>query len=168
MSAGGTVCIIVADAVPAAAPFNAQNVITVTSTFNGTATLSRTDTTTVGAAGSSGLTLVKSVRNVTQGTPAGTSNTAKPGDILEYAITYTNPAGRLALGHRHHRCDAGVHDVPVGLVRRAAARGRDLVQRSPTQPCSPLNGSGSVVWTLGGTLAAAGSGTVLYQVKVAP
>jgi hypothetical protein len=31
-----------------------------------------------------------------------------------------------------------------------------------------VNGSGSVVWTLGGTLAAGASGTVRYQVQVAP
>jgi hypothetical protein len=35
-----------------------------------------------------------------------------------------------------------------------------------TQPA--VNGSGSVVWTLGGSLLPGGSGTVLYTVRVAP
>jgi hypothetical protein len=35
-----------------------------------------------------------------------------------------------------------------------------------TQPA--VNASGSVVWTLGGSLLPGGSGTVLYTVRVAP
>ncbi|HXF78214.1 MAG TPA: hypothetical protein VN598_05100, partial [Usitatibacter sp.] len=147
------------------APFNAQNVISVTSTFNLTETITRTDTTTVGAAGGAGLGLAKSVRNVTQGTAAGTSNSAKPGDVLEYSITYTNPAGGAL-------SSIVITDAtPAFTTFQSAACGAPLPPgitscTVTTQPA--VNGSGSVIWTLGGSLAAGGSGTVLYQVKVAP
>jgi uncharacterized repeat protein (TIGR01451 family) len=165
VAAGGTVCIIVADNIPAAAPFNAQNVISVTSTFNSTQTITRTDTTTVGSAGSSSLTLAKSVRNVTQGTPVGTSNTAKPGDILEYAVTYTNPAaGSVSAivitdstpAFTSFQSATCVTPLPAAITACN-------VTTSPA-----VNGTGSVVWTLTGSLAAGGSGTVTYQVRVAP
>jgi len=165
VGAGSTVCIIVADTVPAAAPFNAQNVISVTSTFNGTQTITRTDTTTVGAAGGSSLTLAKSVRNVTQGTPAGTSNTAKPGDVLEYSVTYTNPAaGALS-------AIVITDATPAFTTFQSASCGAPLpagITACNVTTSPAVNGTGSVVWTLTGSLAAGGSGTVLYQVRVAP
>jgi uncharacterized repeat protein (TIGR01451 family) len=163
--AGSTVCIIVADNIPAAAPFNAQNVISVTSTFNGAQTITRTDTTTVGAAGGAGLTLAKSVRNVTLGTPAGTANTARPGDILEYVITYTNPSGGAL------SAIVVTDATPAFTSFQAASCGAPLPANITacavtTQPA--LNASGSVVWTLTGSLVAGGNGTVLYTVRVAP
>jgi uncharacterized repeat protein (TIGR01451 family) len=165
VGAGASVCIIVADSIPAAAPFNAQNVISVTSTFNGSSTITRTDTTTVGSAGGAGLTLAKSVRNVTLGTPAGTSNTARPGDVLEYTITYTNSgAGALS-------AIVVTDATPAFTTFQAASCGAPLPANITTcnvttQPA--VNGSGSVVWTLAGSLTAGGSGTVLYTVRVAP
>ncbi len=165
VAAGATVCIIVADNIPAAAPFNSQNVISVTSTFNSTQTITRTDTTTVAASGASALQLAKAVRNVTQGTPAGTSNTAKPGDVLEYSITYSNPAGGALTS-------IVVTDAtPAFTTFVSAACGAPLPAgitscTVTTQPA--VNASGTVVWTLAGSLPAGGSGTVLYQVRVAP
>jgi uncharacterized repeat protein (TIGR01451 family) len=102
---------------------------------------------------------------VTQGTPAGTANTAKPGDILEYAITYTNPAGGAL-------SSIVITDAtPAFTTYQSGACGAPLPASITacsvtTQPA--VNGSGSVVWTLTGSLAAGGSGTVLYQVRVAP
>jgi mucin-19 len=165
IGAGSAVCIIVADSIPAAAPFNAQNVISVTSTFNATQTLTRIDTTTVGAAGGAGLTLSKAVRNVTQGTPAGTSNTARPGDVLEYTVTYTN-SGSGALS-----AIVVTDATPAFTSFQAAACGAPLPANLTgctvtTQPA--VNASGSVVWTLAGSLNPGGSGTVLYTVRVAP
>jgi uncharacterized repeat protein (TIGR01451 family) len=165
VGAGTAVCIIVADSIPAAAPFNAQNVISVTSTFNGASTITRTDTTTVGSTGGAGLTLAKSVRNVTLGTPAGTSNTARPGDILEYVVTYANPgAGALS-------AIVITDATPAFTLYQAGSCGAPLPAaitscNVTTQPA--VNGSGSVVWTLTGSLAAGGTGTVLYTVRVAP
>ena len=75
---GMQVCIIVKSNIPTTAPYNAQDVIAVTAAFTPTAgssvTYSRQDVTTVGAVGGAGLTLQKSVRNVTLGGAAGTSN----------------------------------------------------------------------------------------------
>ncbi|MGZ5073396.1 MAG: hypothetical protein ACXWBL_09680, partial [Usitatibacter sp.] len=165
VGAGTAVCIIVADSIPAAAPFNGQNVITVTSTFNGVQTISRTDTTTVGAVGGAGLTLAKSVRNVTLGTPAGTSNTARPGDVLEYVVTYTNSgAGALS-------AIVVTDSTPAFTSFQAASCGAPLpgnitACNVTTQPA--VNASGSVVWTLTGSLVPGGTGTVLYTVRVAP
>ena len=165
VGAGAAVCIIVADSIPAAAPFNGQNVISVTSTFNGAQTITRTDTTTVGAAGGAGLTLAKAVRNVTQGTPAGTSNTARPGDVLEYSITFSNSGGGAL------SAIVITDATPAFTTFQSAACGAPLPANITTcnvttQPA--VNASGSVVWTLGGSLVAGGSGTVLYTVRVAP
>jgi uncharacterized repeat protein (TIGR01451 family) len=163
VNAGDTVCIIVKDNIPAAAPFNAQNVISVAATFNGTQTITRTDTTT--AAAGSVLVLTKSVRNVTQGTAASTNNTARPGDVLEYTITYSNSGG-TTLG-----TIVITDPTPAFTTFQSAACNAPLPTNITscgvtTQPA--VGASGSIVWTLGGTLAAGASGTVVYRVQVAP
>jgi uncharacterized repeat protein (TIGR01451 family) len=119
----------------------------------------------VGAAGGAGLTLAKSVRNVTLGTAAGTSNTARPGDVLEYTVTYTNSgAGSLSA--------IVVNDAtPAFTSFQAASCGAPLpgnitACNVTTQPA--VNGSGAVAWTMTGSLLPGGSGTVLYTVRVAP
>ncbi|MBZ0248650.1 MAG: DUF11 domain-containing protein, partial [Burkholderiales bacterium] len=159
---GDAVCIIVRDSIPGAAPYNAQNVISVTATFNGTTTYTRTDTTTVGAVGGAGLTLAKTVRNVTQGGAAGTTGTARPDDVLEYTITYTNagsgPVSALV-----------VTDATPAFTRyqsaACAAPPANLTGCSVTsQPA--VNGTGSIVWTLTGSLLPGGTGSVSYQVRV--
>ncbi|NJD88158.1 MAG: DUF11 domain-containing protein, partial [Betaproteobacteria bacterium] len=164
VAAGGSVCIIVRDSIPGAAPYNAQNVITVTATFNGTQNYTRTDTTTVGAAGGAGLTLAKTVRNVTQGGTAGTTGTALPNDILEYTITYTNTsAGTVS-------AIVITDATPAFTLYQSAACGAlpgNVTGCSvTTQPA--VNGTGSVVWTLTGTLLSGGSGSVTYQVRLSP
>ncbi len=160
---GDAVCIIVRDSIPAAAPYNAQNLITVTATFNGSQNHVRTDTTTVGAAGGAGLTLAKTVRNVTQGGAAGTTGTARPNDILEYTITYTNIERGPGVGNRRH----GRRRRPSRSTSRPPAgpcRGTSRAARVTAQPA--VNGTGSIVWTLTGTLLSGGSGSVTYQVRV--
>jgi uncharacterized repeat protein (TIGR01451 family) len=159
---GDAVCIIVRDSIPGAAPYNAQDVISVTATFNGATTYTRTDTTTVGAAAGSGLTLAKTVRNVTQGGIAATTGTARPDDVLEYSITYTNsgagPVTAIVV------TDA----TPAFTLYQSAACGAlpgNLTACSvTTQPA--VNGTGSVVWTFTGALLAGGTGSVTYQVRV--
>jgi len=158
---GDAVCIIVRDSIPGAAPYNAQNVINVTATFNGSQSYVRTDVTTVGAAGGAGLTLAKTVRNVTQGGAAGTSGTARPDDVLEYTITYTNTgAGAVT--------SVVVTDAtPAFTLFQSAACGSQpagLACAVTTQPA--VNGTGSVNWTLTGTLLPSGNGAVTYQVRV--
>jgi uncharacterized repeat protein (TIGR01451 family) len=165
VAAGASVCIVVRDSIPGTAPYNAQNVISVTSTFNGSSTITRTDTTTVGAAAGSGLTLAKTVRNVTQGGSTTTAGTALPNDVLEYTITYTNtgpsPVSAIVV------TDA----TPAFTLYLSAACTAPLPAaiascNVTTQPA--VNGSGSIVWTLGGSLNSGGTGSVTYQVRVAP
>ena len=162
VNAGDAVCIIVRDSIPGAAPYNAQNVISVTATFNGSATYTRTDTTTVGAVGGAGLTLAKTVRNVTQGGTAATTGNARPDDELEYTITYTN-AGSGTVS------SLVVTDSTPAFTRyQSAACGAlpgNLTACSPTtQPA--VNGTGSIVWTLTGPLLPGGTGSVSYRVRV--
>jgi uncharacterized repeat protein (TIGR01451 family) len=162
---GDAVCIIVKDNIPVTAPYNGRNVIDVTATFNGTQAITRTDVTTVGAVAGAGLTLQKSVRNVTQGGAAGTTGTARPNDVLEYTITYTNtsagPVTSIVVtdatpAFTLYQSAACVLPLPASLTACAVT----------TQPAA--NGQGSVVWTLAGSLLSNGSGSVTYTVRVSP
>jgi uncharacterized repeat protein (TIGR01451 family) len=165
VGAGDTACIVVKDSIPGTAPYNARNVISVAATFNGATTITRTDTTIVGSAAGAGLTLAKAVRNVTLGGASGTSNTARPNDILEYSITYTNTSSGLL-------STIVITDAtPAFTLYQSAActtpaPGNITSCAVTAQPA--FNGAGSVVWTLGGSLLSAGTGTVTYQVRVSP
>jgi uncharacterized repeat protein (TIGR01451 family) len=161
--AGDTVCIVVKDSIPATAAYNSLNRITVTATF-GAQTLTVQDVTTVGAVAGAGLTLAKSVRNVTLGGGASTANTARPNDVLEYTITYTNTSPGLL-------SSIVVTDPTPAftLFVAAACPAPPPNLTSCTVTASPAVGAtGSVVWTLGGSLLSNGSGSVTYQVRVAP
>jgi uncharacterized repeat protein (TIGR01451 family) len=162
---GDQVCIIVKENIPASAPGNAMDVVTVTATFNGATTYTRTDTTTVGPVAGAGLTLSKTVRNVTQGGGALTLNTARPNDILEYTVTYLNTSGGTV--NTIVITDA----TPSFTQYLSAACGGPLPANLTgcsvtTQPA--VNGTGTVVWTFTGTLVASGTGTVSFQVRVQP
>ncbi|RDI16362.1 putative repeat protein (TIGR01451 family), partial [Pseudacidovorax intermedius] len=94
VTAGQVVCFVVQESVPAAAANGNSHAVPVTATLSFTnaapalsASYSATDTTTVS---SSALQLTKAVRNVTQGGSFGTNNQAKPGEVLEYRISYEN------------------------------------------------------------------------------
>ncbi len=165
VNAGDVICIIVKDSVPATAPYNGQALISVTSTFDGVQTITRHDTTTVGSVAGAGLVLAKTVRNVTLGSGAGTSNTARPNDVLEYTVTYTNTgAGTLST--------IVITDAtPAFTTFESAACGAPLpanISSCVVSAQPAVGASGSVVWTLGGTLLSGGNGTVLYQVRVTP
>jgi uncharacterized repeat protein (TIGR01451 family) len=165
VNAGDTVCIIVRESIPGTAPYNAQNVVSVTATPSSGAAITRTDTTTVGAASGAGLTLAKSVRNVTQGGTASTSNTARPNDILEYTITFTNTGSGVV------SAIVVTDATPAYTLYQSAQCGAPLPANLTacsvtSQPA--VNGSGSIVWTLTGSLLSGGSGAVSYQVRVAP
>ncbi len=165
VNAGDTICIVVRDNIPATAPYNARNVISVVATFDATQSLARTDTTTVGSAAGAGLVLAKSVRNVTLGSGAGTSNTARPNDVLEYTIAYTNTSSGTV------SAIVVTDATPAFTTFLSASCGSPLPANLSacavtSQPA--VNGAGSVVWTLTGALLSSGSGTVAYQVRVAP
>jgi len=164
MNAGDSVCIIVRDSVPMTAAYNAQDAITVTATFTGGLTYTRTDATTVGAAGGAGLTLAKSVRNLTLGGTAGTANSARPNDVLEYTITYTNTsAGALSAIVVTDSTPSFTTFIAASCNALPAGIGACTVTTAPA-----AGGTGSVVWTLTGSLISSGSGSVVYTVRVAP
>jgi uncharacterized repeat protein (TIGR01451 family) len=164
---GDQVCIIVKSNVPAAAPYNAQDVISVTASFTPTiganTTYTRQDVTTVGAIGGAGLALAKSVRNVTQGGTAGTSNSARPGDVLEYLITYTNNSSSAV------SLIVISDNTPAFTSFTVASCGAPLplaitVCAVTTQPT--VGGAGNIQWTLTGSLNASQSGSVIFRVTV--
>ena len=164
---GDAVCIVIKEFVPAGAPYSANNVITVTATFTPAsgpvANYTRTDTTTVGSPGGAGLTLNKTVRNVTTSGSAGTANAAKSGETLEYTVTYSNnSAGPLAT--------IMVHDAtPAFTAFVSASCGAPLPANVTacnvtTQPAG--GAAGGIAWTLSGSLASTQSGTVTFRVTV--
>ncbi|HEX4858424.1 MAG TPA: hypothetical protein VFV17_05355, partial [Usitatibacteraceae bacterium] len=163
---GDQVCIIIKSNIPATAPYNAQDIITVTATFvptvGPTVQYTRQDVTTV-TTGASPLTLMKSVRNVTQGGVAGTTNTAKPGETLEYVITYSNSSSSPVTM-------VVVNDLtPAFTTFVSAACGAPLP--AALSACAvtvqPAVGSaGNLQWTLTGQLNGGQSGTVTFRVAV--
>ncbi len=163
---GDIVCIIVKIFVPASAPYNSKDITTLTATFvpsvGATLTYTRTDTTTVGTGGA-GLVLQKTVRNVTASGPAGISNAAKSGDILEYLIAYsdtsTDPLASIAVADT----------TPAFTTFVSAGCGAPLPPNITacsvgTQPA--VGNSGAMSWTLTGTLAPQQSGTVIFRVTL--
>ena len=164
---GDQVCLVIKSNIPATAPYNAQDFITVTATFTPAmgpmTTYTRQDVTTVGAAGGAGLTLMKSVRNITQGGVAGTSNTAKPGDTLEYVITYSNAASTavmMVVISDNTPAFTNFVSASCGMPLPAALTACSVT----TQPM--VGSGGNVQWTLTGQLNAAQSGTVVFRVVV--
>ncbi len=117
-----------------------------------------------GCGGATGLALAKGVRNVTLGGASGTSNTARPNDILEYTVTYTNNSSSTV-------STIVVNDsTPAFTTFQSAACGALPPGISAcvvsTQPA--VNGTGAIAWTLTGSLLSGGSGTVLFTVRVNP
>jgi uncharacterized repeat protein (TIGR01451 family) len=166
--AASTVCIIVKENAPANAPFNAQDVSTVTATFTYappfivapppppplTGVLTKTDATIVGNATNAGLALLKTVDKTT----------AFPGENLVYVITYlNNSSGSLT--------NIVINDATPNFTTFNSAAcgsiGNGLTGCSvSTQPAA--GATGSVQWTLTGALLSSGSGTVTYTVQIQP
>ena len=167
VASGTTVCIVIKEFVPAGAPYNAVDVITVIATFTpatgSVVTLTRTDTTTLGAPGGAGLTLSKTVRNVTTGGSAGTSNAAKSGETIEYTISYNNvsvdPLATIVIND----------STPAFTQFDSAACGAPLPANVTacnvtTQPAT--GSTGAIAWTLNGSLASTQYGSVIFRVKL--
>ena len=172
VTAGQNVCVLVKEFVPANAPVNAQNKVTLSAAFaysNASpalaATLTRTDTTTVTAPGA--VVLTKQVSNITQGGSAGTSNNAAPNDVLQYQLVVSNP-GKQAINQLtisdatpaftsfvSAACPAA-GSLPTGLTACSISQ----------QPAA--GAQGSLLWTFAGSLAPGAQVTVSYRVTVSP
>jgi large repetitive protein len=159
--AGEQVCLVVKEFIPAAAPIGAQNVVTLTANFAYTnavpllsASLSRTDTTTVGNSTSSGLRLTKSVNQAT----------ALPGATLIYTITYRNDStGPLSTLLINDATPAFTTFLSAACAPVPATLTGCSVSSSPA-----VGALGSIVWTFTGTLAPTSQGTVTFSVQVNP
>jgi uncharacterized repeat protein (TIGR01451 family) len=163
---GGQVCLIVKSIIPITAPegVGAKDVISVTAAFTpsggAVATLyGLVDTTTVGG----GLGLVKSVKNVTQAGSAGTSNSAKPGDELEYEITYSSGLYALTKIVVSDQIPAYTTLVVDPLVN---APGCVVPLPNDITKCTVVVTGATITWTLEGTLSPSQTGKVRFRVKV--
>ena len=181
VAAGGKVCIVVKQFVPASAPQGANDKVTIRADFdygNANPALSGSyvldDITTVS---DSVLELRKEVRNVTQGvTSFGVNNQAKSGDTLEYRITYTNngaaPIGNMVVNDATPGYTSFVSATTgttpatlTGCTKRTPAN----VAPNPAVACAAAQsagGTGPIGWTFAGSVAPGGTGSVLFQVKI--
>jgi uncharacterized repeat protein (TIGR01451 family) len=159
VAAGEHLHVLVKDYIPPYAPLNAQNRLTVVASFlytnaspGLTNAVTLTDLTTVGTPFQVGLNLLKSVDK----------ETALPGEVLTYTITYANKSGDVLR-------DVILHDqTPAYTVFHSATNGTLPLNLTNCVITAPAVGaSGALRWTFGGTLAPAGTGTVTYKVTVA-
>ncbi len=164
---GDRVCILIKDNVPATAPYNGQNAITVVATFappiGTTENYTRTDITTVGALNSAGLVLQKNVctinsaTNLCVGTPT-TGNAAKPGDLLEYVLSYTNTTPGVLTA-------MVVKDTtPAFTLFDSATCGAPIA--CTIGPVPALNGTGAIQWNLSAPVPAGAVGNVTFRVRI--
>lgn len=177
----GRVCVIVKQFIPAAAPLGARNKVVVQAEFdyaNASPALSGRytlqDITTVSDVA---LELRKEVRNVTQGVLTfGLNNRAKPGETLEYRITYTNngdaPIRNLAVNDTTPAytsfVGATAGETPAtltGCMKNTPANAAPAPAVACTE-AQPAGKAGPVDWRFNGFVAPGGSGSVLFQIKV--
>ncbi|MBU2959920.1 DUF11 domain-containing protein [Citreicella sp. C3M06] len=113
------------------------------------------------------LELTKTVRNLTQGTPEGVSNGATLGDVLEYRIYLANPGNLPAT-------QIVIHDRTPPYTELAAAIPSPVtvgagVTCSVAEPAANGAGyAGPLRWDCTGTHAPGATGSVAFQVSIAP
>jgi uncharacterized repeat protein (TIGR01451 family) len=158
LTTGQSVCLVLKHASPAGAPSGARETVTLTASYaylNAVpalgASASVTDLTTING-GAGALEITKTVDVVT----------ARPGDFINYTITYRNngpaPIGAIVIN------DA-TPAYTVYASGACATLGAGLTGCAlTTQPT--VNGTGALAWTLTGSLAPGASGSVTFRVKV--
>lgn len=166
VAAGDMVCLIVRDIVPQNAGLNNRNLHQLTATLNVTqgatylqAALLNQDVTTVGAAQGAGLSLVKSVRNVTTGGAFGTSSQALPGESLQYRVVFRNDTAYPISGVQVFDSvpaytvfvAASCDPMPAGLTC--------AVTKAPAVNAT----SGDIQWTFTGAVPPGGQGSVTFS-----
>jgi uncharacterized repeat protein (TIGR01451 family) len=159
VNAGEKVCILVKEFIPANAPFNAQDQLTVTAAFTWTSASpalstnsTHTDLTTVGQPTTAGLTLLKIVDK----------ETALPGEVLSYTLTYENKSSSALT-------NIFIFDQTPAFTTFTSAGHGSLPNSITgiTVNAPSVGASGAIKWTLTGSLAPASSGTVTFSVTVA-
>jgi hypothetical protein len=179
LTAGQPLCVVLRKFVPAEAALGSRHATTLQAEFtfdNASPALSATysvqDFTTVS---NKSLTLVKEVRNLTQGVTAfGASNQARPGDTLEYRIRYRNTS-LAALDEFTIDVDTPGFTTYVSALTETTPA--SLTACHKTTPANAtavdcavveqvVGNKGAVKWRFTGALAAGESGAVLFRVKV--
>ncbi|MFT4172235.1 MAG: hypothetical protein QM639_06725 [Rhodocyclaceae bacterium] len=179
---GDKVCIVVRRFIPSTAASSDNHAVSINAIFDyannpalPAANYTLTDHIMVGGGA---LSLRKEVRNVTASSPFSVSNQAKPGDELEYRITYTNNApGMLTELVINDTTPAHTTFVSSSVGSTPAALGT-CGKNTPANPrpaaavdctvgpAQPVGGTGALHWVFSGALQAGASGQVLFRVKV--
>ncbi|WP_232603102.1 GEVED domain-containing protein [Photobacterium carnosum] len=177
VNGNSAVCLLSKVFVPADAPLNAQyhydiaaDMIFSDSAGTGhgiTRQVLDKDTVRATFRGAGELKLEKTVRNITQGTAVGVSNNGRPGDILEYVITFTNVGnGDLT--------EVSIFDSTPSYTGLSQAIDCTSGSVPTSLTCMPVttNGSnivgyeGEIRWNMIGSLASGDQGTAIYLVKI--
>ncbi len=181
VEANENVCVIVRQFVPAGLYEGATRQFQLQATLNWANVSARSETLTnrdhTQVSGQA-LRLYKEVRNVTADERSGTgreswttSNSAKPGETLEYRTTFTNlapePITKLEIYDAtpnyttlvSAECPAAL-SLPAGLTC-------EPLSSAASPPTKPIDGgTGPLRWRFNGPLPGGASGAVKYQVKV--
>ncbi len=171
VAAGDTICVLARIQAASGAPENAELTFEVQAdtAFSSTVltdTLTNTDRVVVGGAAS--LAIAKKVRNVTQGMAFGTSNTASPGETLEYRLEFRNVGASPVF-------NVNIFDKTPGFTSLSATL--PAVTTAPAgMACSivtPAGGGsagyvGPLQWQCTGTMAPGDVGEVRFLVRVDP
>ena len=152
------ICVLVKEFIPANAPFNAQDQITITAQFTytgssplATAVYIGVDLTTVGTPTTAGLTLTKAVDK----------STAFPGETITYTITYlNNSAATISNVIIFDSTPAFTTFLSATVGTLPSALTGSLIVKPA------VVGKGSIRWTFSGALDPGRSGTVQFSVVI--
>ncbi|HIF9448975.1 TPA: GEVED domain-containing protein [Photobacterium damselae] len=177
VSGNTAVCLLSKVFVPADAPLNAlyhydiaADMIFADSAATGhgvTRQVLDKDTVRATFSGAGELKLEKTVRNITQGTAVGVSNQGRPGDVLEYTITFTNVgSGDLT--------EVSIFDSTPSYTELSQAIDCTSGSIPASLTCIPVTANGTntvgyegeVRWDMTGSLLAGAQGTVTYQIII--
>ncbi|WIG79016.1 right-handed parallel beta-helix repeat-containing protein [Photobacterium damselae] len=177
VSGNTAVCLLSKVFVPADAPLNAlyHYDIAADMTFADSAATGHgvtrqvldKDTVRATFSGAGELKLEKTVRNITQGTAVGVSNQGRPGDVLEYTITFTNVgSGDLT--------EVSIFDSTPSYTELSQAIDCTSGSVPTSLTCIPVTANGTnavgyegeVRWDMTGSLLAGEQGTVVYLVVI--
>jgi uncharacterized repeat protein (TIGR01451 family) len=171
VEAGEEICLIVlvqaVSGIPAGARL-AYDLVATTALANLAAALTAANHDTVTASTAGTIALSKRVRNISSGGEAGpfaVSSSGSPGDVLEYAIIFTNPSKDAV-------SNVQVFDETPAFTRLAEPM---AVEREPSgmqcAPSVPPGGgssdyAGDLQWECTGSMAGGGEGEVRFRVRI--
>ncbi|OCX64677.1 hypothetical protein BFP70_10535 [Thioclava sp. SK-1] len=113
------------------------------------------------------LTLRKTVRNITQGTPEGVSNGAALGDVLEYRIYLDNP-GTLPATQIVIHDRTPPYTTLAAPIPSSTAIGTDVICTLAVPSPNNAGYAGPLRWECAGTHPPGATGSVTFQVQIAP